>query len=88
MKTYNVLLGVISGLAVGSILGVLFAPDKGINTRRKIANKTSDLKENAKDSFEKLLNSIENQYEKLGSKNTEISTVELINPELFKSNKG
>jgi len=35
MKTNNVVLGVISGLAVGTVLGVLFAPDKGSATRKK-----------------------------------------------------
>jgi gas vesicle protein len=87
MKTNNVVLGVISGLAVGTVLGVLFAPDKGSATRKKIITKTNGLKDNAKESFEKLIDSIENQYEKLASKKTEISTVELINLEL-NTNKG
>jgi len=39
MSTKNVLLGVVAGAAVGAILGVLFAPDKGTETRRKIAVK-------------------------------------------------
>jgi len=87
MKTNNVILGVVSGLAVGTILGVLFAPDKGSNTRKKIASKTNDIKENAKESFEKLVNSIENKYEKIASKGKEISTIELINPDLHATEK-
>lgn len=39
MKASNVVLGVLGGLAAGAILGVLFAPDKGENTRKKIAKK-------------------------------------------------
>ena len=35
-KTGNVLLGLAAGLAVGVAVGVLFAPDKGEETRRKI----------------------------------------------------
>ena len=89
MKTNNVLLGVIGGLAAGAVLGVLFAPDKGANTRKKIAKKSSSLKEEAKESFSKLVNSIENKYENLVSKTEEQlekgkSTVELINKELVK----
>jgi len=87
MKSKNVLIGVVSGLAIGTVLGVLFAPDKGINTRKKIAKKTSDLKENARESFDKLVSSIESQYEKFAPKDADMSTVELINPEHIKINK-
>ncbi len=44
MKASNVALGVISGIAAGTILGVLFAPDKGSNTRKKITDKQKDFK--------------------------------------------
>ena len=40
MKSSNVLLGIVGGLAAGAVLGVLFAPDKGTNTRKKIAKKS------------------------------------------------
>lgn len=86
MKTSNLLLGIAGGLAAGAILGVLFAPDKGTNTRKKIAKKSTDLKETAKESFDKFLNSVEEQYDKLLSKADEnlnvYSTIELINEEL------
>ena len=35
-KAGNVLLGLAAGLAVGVAVGVLFAPDKGEETRKKI----------------------------------------------------
>ena len=36
MESSKVVLGVIGGVAVGALLGVLFAPDKGSKTRKKI----------------------------------------------------
>lgn len=54
MKNNNVLLGILGGVAVGAALGILFAPAKGSDTRKKIADKGSDLKENFKDSLSKL----------------------------------
>jgi gas vesicle protein len=42
MKTSQTLLGVLGGMTIGTVLGVLFAPDKGSETRKKILKKSTD----------------------------------------------
>lgn len=51
-----------AGLAVGGLLGVLFAPDKGSETRKRISDTGKKLAENAKMKFGKgkeMLNNLE-----------------------------
>ncbi len=36
----NTLIGILAGTAIGATLGILFAPDKGVNTRHRIAEET------------------------------------------------
>lgn len=54
----KVLLGFVAGAAVGALAGILFAPDTGSNTRKKIASKAGDWTEAAKDSFNDLINGV------------------------------
>jgi gas vesicle protein len=52
MNTGKVIIGVLAGAAIGATLGILFAPDKGSNTRKKIVQKGVDIKDTVKDKFE------------------------------------
>ena len=63
MKKGNVVLGLLAGLAAGAVLGILFAPEKGARTRRRIMEKSEDLADELKDKFDDLLENINEQYE-------------------------
>ncbi|MBC7418898.1 MAG: YtxH domain-containing protein, partial [Pedobacter sp.] len=47
----KVALALVAGLAVGAIVSVLFAPNKGEDTRGKIAGKAKDLQYGIKDKY-------------------------------------
>ncbi len=68
MKNTHLAVGIASSIAVGAILGILFAPDKGCNTRRKITQKSNGFKNNIKDSVSHLASSVEEKYDQLSSK--------------------
>lgn len=56
MKTSNVVVsliaGILAGAAAGAALGILYAPDKGTETRRKITRKGEELRDNLRQKFE------------------------------------
>jgi len=58
MKKGNLLVGIAAGLAVGAALGVLFAPAKGSETRKKIAGKGNDLADALKKKFDDLVDNL------------------------------
>lgn len=56
MKNQNakILVAFLVGAAAGASLGILFAPDKGTETRRRIREKMEDLGDKAQEQYEKL----------------------------------
>ena len=78
-KVSRVLLTVGAGLAVGAVLGVLFAPDEGRETRRKIYKKgkklagaVSDRIDEGKESLEDIKDVLQRQLSKVSKKLEEI----------------
>lgn len=65
MKTSSTILGILGAAAAGVAIGVLFAPDKGSNTRNKIARKGKDYTDGIKDKFGNIINSIKASGEDL-----------------------
>lgn len=58
----KVLLGLLAGAAIGAIAGILFAPDKGSETRKKIAKNTNEMGETLKSSFNDFVDSVKDKY--------------------------
>lgn len=63
MSSGKVLLGVLAGVATGAVLGILFAPDKGSSTRKKIAKKSDKYAEELGVKFDKIMDSISDKFE-------------------------
>lgn len=63
MSTGKVLLGVLAGVAVGASLGILFAPDKGSSTRKKISNKSDEYVEELGEKLNGFIDAITSKFE-------------------------
>ncbi|MCY7408912.1 MAG: YtxH domain-containing protein, partial [Chitinophagales bacterium] len=54
---------VLAGLAAGAAIGIMLAPDKGVNTRKRILKKGDDYVEELKDMFDDFIETISNRFE-------------------------
>ena len=63
MNTEKLVLGTLAGLAAGAILGILMAPDKGSETRRKIREGSMDAVDSLKDKVDSMLEAVELKIE-------------------------
>lgn len=64
MSTGKIVAGVLAGLAVGVTVGILFAPDKGSETRRKIVKKGHDSIDGIKQKLHDIADEISNKFGK------------------------
>ncbi len=58
MNSGKLVVGVLAGVAVGAIVGVLFAPDKGSKTRKRIFRKGKDYAGGLQEKFDDLVDTI------------------------------
>lgn len=65
MSSGKIVLGFLAGAAAGAVLGILFAPDKGLSTRKKISKKSKDYVNGVGDKFTDLVNAITKKIEGL-----------------------
>jgi len=65
MSSGKIIAGVLAGVAVGVAIGILIAPDKGSETRRKIAEKGGEYTDGFEDKFNDFIDSISKQFANL-----------------------
>jgi gas vesicle protein len=68
MSTGKIVLSVLAGIAAGTVLGVLIAPDKGTETRRKIRQKGDDLVDGVRDGMTSMVDDVTSKFDKLRGK--------------------
>lgn len=68
MNSGKIFLGVLAGMAAGAMLGILFAPDKGTETRRKIVEKGEDYVDDVKQKFNGLVDELSKKMDGVHAK--------------------
>ncbi len=63
-NTSKVFAALLGGIAIGAVLGILFAPDKGSETRKKINDSFDDLAEKVKSTGQKIVSGLKSNSTK------------------------
>ena len=86
MGSVRVLLGVLVGMVSGVLVGILFAPEKGSDTRKKISKKREDYADALKEKFNKFLDNPSEKFKRIGEEASDIAGNEKIKSEENKKN--
>jgi gas vesicle protein len=73
MSSGKVVLALLAGVAAGAVLGLLFAPEKGSETRKKLSGEGNDLKESMKEKFNEFLDDISEKYENVNEEDADLT---------------
>lgn len=85
MSAGKMLLGIMAGAAAGAVLGILFAPDKGTETRRKIAEKSDDYVNDMKTKFNGMMDTLSKKMEDVQNKANDMANKAKSNVEDMKT---
>lgn len=64
MSNRKIIISALAGLAIGGIIGILFAPEKGSRTRRRIIDKSEDYVDDLKEKLKDTLDNMKAKYDK------------------------
>lgn len=73
MKVEKVIIGVVGGIALGCLAGILFAPEKGAETRKKIAKTQKNQTDELVDTFSKFFDIVIGKTESLKGNTKELA---------------
>jgi gas vesicle protein len=65
MNAGKLILGALAGVAAGAVVGVLFAPEKGKDTRKKISKKSEAYLRTYKGKFNKAVDKLAGKFDNL-----------------------
>jgi len=85
MSSGKVLLGVLAGAAAGAIIGILYAPEKGTETRKMITQKGEEYAEGLKEKFNGLMDDLSKKMDCMHAKVDKIADDAQSNVEEMKS---
>jgi gas vesicle protein len=63
MRSVKLLAGILTGVAVGAVIGVLFAPEKGTATRKGISNQSNLYTDELNEKFNAFINGISRRFD-------------------------
>lgn len=73
MNSGKTVLGALAGVAIGAALGILFAPDSGSATRKKISKKSGDVADGLTGQFNDFIEGATRKFEALKAEATKMA---------------